>query len=239
MARLYVGRVSADARERDVEHLFGKYGRTRDVTLKNGFGFVEFDDVRDADDAMRDLHGRDFMGDRLIVERANSGGRRDRGEPRERRFAPPTRTQYRVLVENLSTRISWQDLKDFVRTCGVEVTFADAHRERDGTGVVEFANSTDMRHAIRRLDGKDLNGRDIRLREDRPRDRSRSRSRSPRRDRSSSRSPRRDERRRSPSPAPADGAGAGSAADDNGNRARSRSPAPRSPAPRSPSPARD
>ncbi len=62
--RVYVGGLSYRARERDVEKLFQKYGRIREVSLKNGYGFVEFDDYRDADDAVYSLDGRNFMGDR-------------------------------------------------------------------------------------------------------------------------------------------------------------------------------
>ena len=62
--RIYVGGISHRTRERDVEKLFQKYGRIREVTLKNGYGFVEMDDSRDADDAVYGLNGRTFMGDR-------------------------------------------------------------------------------------------------------------------------------------------------------------------------------
>ena len=44
-----------------------------------------------------------------------------------------------------------------------EVTFADAHKERDHEGVVEFNSRSDMRRAMDKLDGKDVNGRKIRL----------------------------------------------------------------------------
>ena len=131
---------------------------------------MEFDDPRDADDACYDLHGVDFMGDRVTVERAKGtphgrdrerwadrGG--DASPPRSRRsrsrsryrsrsrspysrggggyrggdrggdrggqrpiwldkYGPPTRTDYRIIVENLSSSVSWQDLKDFMRTSG-------------------------------------------------------------------------------------------------------------------------
>ena len=43
-----------------------KYGRFRDVRILQGFGFVEFDDNRDADDVVKDLDGRDFMGERYF-----------------------------------------------------------------------------------------------------------------------------------------------------------------------------
>ena len=62
--RVYVGGLSYRARERDVEKFFRKYGRIREISLKHGYCFVEFDDYRDADDAVYELNGKDFMGDR-------------------------------------------------------------------------------------------------------------------------------------------------------------------------------
>lgn len=38
--RVFVGRLSPHARERDVEKFFKGYGRIREINLKNGFGFV-------------------------------------------------------------------------------------------------------------------------------------------------------------------------------------------------------
>ncbi|CAN8237464.1 unnamed protein product [Cochlearia groenlandica] len=66
--RLFVGHLSSRTRTRDVERLFSKYGRVRDVDMKRDFAFVEFSDPRDADDARYRLDGRDFDGSRIIVE---------------------------------------------------------------------------------------------------------------------------------------------------------------------------
>ena len=60
--RVHLGNLSDDARERDVERFFKGYGRIREISLKNGYGFVEFDDYRDADDAVHDLDGKDLAG---------------------------------------------------------------------------------------------------------------------------------------------------------------------------------
>ena len=59
----------------------------------------EFDDYRDADDAVHDLSGRDFLGSKVVVEHAR-GPRRDRsGRDRRRpwvdKYGPPQRTDYR------------------------------------------------------------------------------------------------------------------------------------------------
>lgn len=40
MSRIYVGRLSYQVREKDVERFFRGFGRIRDINLKNGFGFV-------------------------------------------------------------------------------------------------------------------------------------------------------------------------------------------------------
>ena len=38
--RVYIGRLSYQVRERDIERFFKGYGRIRELLLKNGYGFV-------------------------------------------------------------------------------------------------------------------------------------------------------------------------------------------------------
>ncbi|MCO5572727.1 hypothetical protein L7F22_026486 [Adiantum nelumboides] len=73
--RLYVGHISSRTRTRDLEDLFSKYGRIRDVDMKQDFAFVDFFDSRDADDARHYLNGRNFDGSRIAVEFAKRGPR--------------------------------------------------------------------------------------------------------------------------------------------------------------------
>ncbi|XP_050385214.1 serine/arginine-rich splicing factor RS2Z32-like [Argentina anserina] len=80
--RLYVGRLSSRTRSRELEDVFSRYGRVRDVDMKRDFAFVEFNDPRDADDARYSLNGRDVDGSRLIVEFAR-GAPRGPGGSRE------------------------------------------------------------------------------------------------------------------------------------------------------------
>ncbi|KAJ8308182.1 hypothetical protein KUTeg_013056 [Tegillarca granosa] len=271
--RVYIGRLSSYARERDIERFFKGYGRLKDIMLKNGYGFIEFEDYRDADDAVYELNGKDLCGERVSLEHARGPSARGRGGygygfrsrgrpswfdkvivehargaprgddygrhdsynsrrfnsfPRRRggggggrdKYGPPTRTENRLVVENLSSRVSWQktvwdayksytskqsgenswfvtkcprwdalpgqtnlfsdvmtdvpislsfeDLKDYMRQAG-EVTYADAHKQHKNEGVVEFATYSDMKSALEKLDNTEINGRKIRLVEDRPR----------------------------------------------------------------------
>lgn len=203
--RVYFGRLPRDTRERDLERFVRGFGRIREVSIKLGYGFVEFDDPRDADDCVYDLNGRELLGERVLVEHAKNPSRTmdygyrssapsSNSRPQRRGRTPPLRTEHRLAVENLSSRINWQDLKEYISKAG-EVTFADAHKRRQGEGVVEFASKEDMKNALKKLDDTELNGRRIRLKIEKVkafssrRSRSRSRSKSPkRRKRSHSRS---------------------------------------------------
>jgi len=71
---LWIGRISPDTRARDLEDVFGKYGRIVRCDVKRGFAFVEFEDDRDGDDALRELDGTEILGSRVVVEWAK--GRR-------------------------------------------------------------------------------------------------------------------------------------------------------------------
>lgn len=216
--RIYVGNLPPDIRTKDIQDLFHKFGKVTFVDLKNRrgppFAFVEFEDARDADDAVKARDGYDYDGYRLRVEfprgggpgsyRGNrsgggGGGGRDGGREGGRgggsggRGPPTKRSQYRVMVTGLPPSGSWQDLKDHMREAG-DVCFADTYK--DGTGVVEFLRSEDMKYAIKKLDDSRFRSHEgevsyIRVREDTGeerggggrgdyRDRSRSRSFSPR-----------------------------------------------------------
>ncbi|OXB66994.1 hypothetical protein ASZ78_010254 [Callipepla squamata] len=68
----------------------------------------------------------------------------------------------RIRDIDLKRGFGFVDLKDFMRQAG-EVTFADAHRPKLNEGVVEFASYSDLKNAIEKLSGKEINGRKIKL----------------------------------------------------------------------------
>lgn len=184
--KIYMGNIADDCRERDVEKFFKGYGRVSNIVLKGGYGFCQFDDMRDAEDAVKDLDGKHWLGSRVKIELARGardrrdfddrrGGDRRGGSPSRRKGNPPgRRTGYRVVVENLSSRTSWQDLKDFMRQAG-EITYTNTHHIRSGEGIVEFGTKSDMEYALDKLDDSELDGRRIKLTEE-SNNRSRSRS---------------------------------------------------------------
>merc|ERR1712095_45539 len=157
-SRIYVGNLPPDIRTKDIEDLFYKYGKIAFIDLKNRrgppFAFVEFEDPRDADDAVYARDGYDYDGYKLRVEFPRGGGGsfrgRSGGSSRSGGRGPPARrSQYRVVVTGLPPTGSWQDLKDHMREAG-DVCFADVYK--DGTGVCEYVKYEDMKYALKKLD---------------------------------------------------------------------------------------
>jgi len=59
-SKVYVGDLPRDAEERELERAFGHYGPLKSVWVARnppGFAFLEFEDPRDAEDAVRALDG--------------------------------------------------------------------------------------------------------------------------------------------------------------------------------------
>merc|ERR1711973_449142 len=208
---VWMGGLPERVRSREIEDFFKGYGRILDVAIKSKYAFIEFEDERDADDAIRDLDDRRLNGSRVRLEkskgckdkyvdfqrtgrvryrsysrevspgrrryRSRSGGPSYRSRSRSRsprrgssrrenfyqkpaykKYGAPEKTKWTVEVDNLSSRCSWQDLKDFMRKAG-EVTYGDAHGDcGKNRGLVCFISKSDMERAVDELDGRKMNG---------------------------------------------------------------------------------
>ncbi|VDM96322.1 unnamed protein product [Thelazia callipaeda] len=77
--KVFVGGLPNDASTEEIEDTFSKYGRIKKVWLARrppGFAFVEFEDSRDAEDAVKGLDGSRICGVRPRVEFSHGGSRR-------------------------------------------------------------------------------------------------------------------------------------------------------------------
>ena len=94
--RVYIGNLPIDVKEREIDDLFYKFGRIRDIAIvardPPAFAFVEYSHPDDADEAVRRRDNYTFDGKRLRCEiakdkRDRDGDRdrdRDRGRDRDR-----------------------------------------------------------------------------------------------------------------------------------------------------------
>jgi RNA recognition motif-containing protein len=83
---IYVGNLSFDATQTDIENAFGEYGDVKSVNIitdretgrSRGFGFVEMHDSQDGRDAIAGLNLKEIAGRAVTVNEArpreNRGG---------------------------------------------------------------------------------------------------------------------------------------------------------------------
>ncbi|KAJ4950075.1 hypothetical protein NE237_026907 [Protea cynaroides] len=108
MRPIFCGNFEFDARQSDLERLFGKYGKVDRVDMKSGFAFIYMDDERDAEDAIRAVDRTEFgrQGRRLRVEwtKQERGIRRPGGSRRSAANLRPTKTLFVINFDPVRTR---------------------------------------------------------------------------------------------------------------------------------------
>ena len=80
--KVYVGNLGNNGSKRELEREFERFGRLHDVWVARnppGFAFVEFQDLRDAEDAIKSLDGARICGERVRVEMARNRNTRGGG----------------------------------------------------------------------------------------------------------------------------------------------------------------
>ncbi len=113
--RVYVGNLSYDVSEQDLQELFKGIGGVRNIEIvynrsthrSKGYGFVEMLRMDEAMRAVEVLHDQPFMGRKMTVSGAKSKGQderedmegRDEAEPTRAVLAPTTAPAVAALVE--------------------------------------------------------------------------------------------------------------------------------------------
>jgi len=76
---LFIGNLNPNTRTRDLENVFGRYGKILRCDLKKNFGFIQYDERRDAETAMMKENDQRLMGSVMTVEWAKGSGPRQGG----------------------------------------------------------------------------------------------------------------------------------------------------------------
>lgn len=105
--RVYVGNLSYDVTEQDLQELFKGIGGVRNVEIvynrnthrSKGYGFVEMLHKDEAVRAVEVLHDQPFMGRTLTVSGAKSKGQDEREDKEERSDSAPVKVELAPLPE--------------------------------------------------------------------------------------------------------------------------------------------
>jgi len=90
--RLYVGNMSFDVSDEELEQAFSQYGEISSAKVvrdqytgrSKGFGFVEFAQEADAQKAMEAMNGKELNGRAIKVDEARDTKSQDRGDRGDR-----------------------------------------------------------------------------------------------------------------------------------------------------------
>ena len=75
--QIFLAKIPHSVTEQDLEHEFKSFGHIKELKLKTGYAFIEYDDYRDAQEAIKEKDGFKLNGSRIVVQPAK-GSKRDR-----------------------------------------------------------------------------------------------------------------------------------------------------------------
>ncbi len=104
--KLFIGGLDERVQKEDLQKFFANAGELEDIWIARkppGFGFIQFRDPRDAEDAIRDLDGKEIMG-KVIALQISDG--RARMRPRTLN-SKPTLLIYRLSLSLLQVLCRW------------------------------------------------------------------------------------------------------------------------------------
>jgi RNA recognition motif-containing protein len=182
---LYVGNLSYDTQDQELERLFSPFGKFLDAEIvkhngrSKGFALVDFKSVDSAKRAMNKLDGTEFQGRPIYVrwDKDSADPQRDtqRNSPRNAGVTKksslvndlPNTT---VFVGNLDYECRWQDLKDLFKRVGrvehAEIVENPVTKRSKGFGLVKFLTSSQAQLAIEKIDGTEFQNRCVQVKWD-------------------------------------------------------------------------
>ncbi|PQM34376.1 serine/arginine-rich splicing factor RS41 isoform X1 [Prunus yedoensis var. nudiflora] len=199
MRPIFCGNFEYDARQNELERLFGRYGKVDRVDMKSGFAFIYMEDERDAEYAIRGLDRKEFgrKGRRLRVEwtkvaNHERGTRRPGASRRSSTNTRPSKTLFVINFDPYHTRT--KDLERHFDPYGKIVSvrirrnfaFVQYESQEDATRALEATNMSKLmdrvisvEYAVRDDDERRDGFSPDRRSRDRSLDRGRDRRRSP------------------------------------------------------------
>lgn len=69
--QIFIGKLPGKVTDNDLEYEFRKFGKIKNVLLKKGYAFIEYETLDDSKEAVRAMDGHNFEGSKIVVEHAS------------------------------------------------------------------------------------------------------------------------------------------------------------------------
>jgi RNA recognition motif-containing protein len=69
--QIFVAKLNSSVREKDLDYEFRKFGTIKNIQMKRGYAFIEYEDYKDAEDAIKEMDGKRIEGQRIVVQQAS------------------------------------------------------------------------------------------------------------------------------------------------------------------------
>lgn len=122
--QIFIAKLAPSVREDDLDYYFRKYGHIRNLQLKRGFAFIEYEDYKDAEEAIHQMDGKKLEGQRIVVQAARGKRRETRDRDRRR---DSSRSPYNK--DRIRTRRPGPQETDVCYNCGKQGHWANECRE--------------------------------------------------------------------------------------------------------------
>ena len=158
IGNIYVKNLDKSIDDKEFNDMFKRFGpiessivQLDDDGVSKGFGFVQFESPESAERAIREVNGMRLKGKILYVGEFKSS---------EERLKEFKCIQVSNLCENFTRQQLTENFEQFGNIAGVEVK-TDSQGRCQGFGFVTYVTPEEARKALKMMNGRELNGRNI------------------------------------------------------------------------------
>ncbi len=82
--QIFIAKLNPRVSVKDLEYSFSKYGNIKNILMKTGYAFIEYENCKEVEEAVRHMDGKTLEGQKIVVEQASKPINNRREEKRKK-----------------------------------------------------------------------------------------------------------------------------------------------------------
>lgn len=142
---LFIGNISRSVTSKDLHNIFDKYGKCT-VDVKGSFAFVDYEQMRSADQAKNVMHGKEIAGNIINIEWSHKGRQGTKKPVSQSTNPQPVRSSARGDIECYACT----EIGHMAKDCRYQEKNENGHSfERDRENILETQRKEKSRTRLR------------------------------------------------------------------------------------------